>query len=582
MTTHLHAEAEAAPSLRSAAWLQDPGKAGFIARSHLRAMGVPDEAFDGRPVVGIANSFSELNPCNSHLRELAEHVKRGVIAAGGLPLEFPTISLGEPLMRPSTMLFRNLMAIDIEETLRANPVDAVVLLGGCDKTTPAQLMGAASVDLPTLVVSAGPMLPSSYKGVPIGSGTDVWRFTEEYRAGRLSRKDMGEIEGCMSRSAGTCMTMGTASTMACAAEAMGLALPGTAAIGATDARRARAAEASGRQAVVLAESGLTMSRVVTRDALENAVRVNAAIGGSTNFVLHMLAIAGRLGLGLTLDDVDTWGRDIPLLVDLKPSGQFLMDDFASAGGLPVVMRELLPFLHGDALTVSGRTVAENVAGSEGFGHPAVRTTEAPVQPAGTGTAVLRGNLAPGGAVLKVSAATPALLQHTGQAMVFDSLAEYQAAANDRAVPFTKDTVLILRNVGPRGYPGMPEVGNLPLPVRLLEEGVTDMVRITDARMSGTAYGTVILHVAPEGAVGGPLALVQDGDLVTVDLEGRGLHVDVDDDELARRREQWTSPVPEDERGWVGLYRKHVLQADRGVDLDFLVGSTGSAVPAIPF
>ncbi|GAA3129472.1 dihydroxy-acid dehydratase [Kribbella aluminosa] len=567
---------------RSAAWLQDQGKAGFIARSHLRALGLPDEVFDGRPVVGIANSFSELNPCNSQLRTLAEHVKRGVIAAGGLPLEFPTISLGEPLMRPTTMLFRNLMAMDVEETLRANPVDAVVLLGGCDKTIPAQLMGAASVDLPTLVVPAGPMMSSSYRGEPIGSGTDIWRFTEEFRVGRMTGGQLAEVEGCMSRSAGTCMTMGTASTMACAAEALGLALPGTAAIGAMDARRQVAAERSGRRVVELAREGLTMSRIVTRDSFENAVRVNAAIGGSTNFVLHLLAIAGRSGVELSLDDIDAWGSDVPLLVDLKPSGRFLMDDFAAAGGLPVVMREILPVLRADALTVTGHTVAENVAAVESFGHPAVRTIDDPVQAAGNATAVLRGNLAPDGAVIKVSAATPALLRHRGPALVFDSLEQYHVAAADPELEVGADTVLILRQAGPRGYPGMPEVGNLPIPVRLLEQGVTDMVRITDARMSGTAYGTIVLHVAPESAVGGPLAFVRDGDLVELDVVNRKLHLVVDDAEFDRRRQEQPVPRTATERGWVGLYRNHVLQADEGVDLDFLRGGSGHAVPAVPF
>jgi dihydroxy-acid dehydratase len=570
------------PVTRSQAWFADGGKNGFIARSHLKAMGLPDDSFDGRPVVGIANSWSELNPCNVHLRLLAETVKRGVIAAGGLPLEFPTISLGEPLMRPTTMLFRNQMAMDVEETLRANPIDAVVLLGGCDKTTPAQLMGAASVDLPAVVVSAGPMLSGKFRGDDIGSGTDVWKFSEQLRAGQMTQAEFDEVESCLSRSAGSCMTMGTASTMACMAEALGVALPGSAALPAVDARRGRMAEAAGRRAVELAREGVRLSDILTRDAFENAVKVNAAIGGSTNFVLHLLAIAGRIGVTLKLDDFDDLGRDVPLLVDLRPSGRFLMEEFAYAGGLPVVIKELLARLHGNCLTVTGHTVAENVDYARCFNYEVIKTLADPVQPAGVATAVLYGNLAPQGAVIKPSAAEPRLLVHRGRAAVFDSIEDYLAAAADPNLDVDPDTVLVVRNAGPKGYPGMPEVGNLPLPLKLAEQGVTDMVRISDARMSGTAYGTVVLHVAPEAAVGGPLALVRTGDWIELDVPSRSLHLDVPDDELNRRYAEWTSPDWSGDRGWVSLYRSHVLQADQGVDLDFLIGCSGADVPRAPF
>lgn len=572
----------AAVPLRSQAWLADSGKNGFIARSHLRATGLTDDAFDGRPVIGIANSWSDLNPCNGHLRQLADSVRHGVLEGGGLPMEFPTMSLGEPLMRPTSMLYRNLMSIDIEETLRANPIDAVVLLGGCDKTTPAQLMGAASVDLPTVVVTGGPMVSGSFRGCPIGSGTDLWRFNEEVRAGRMDSADVAEAEAGIHRSAGHCMTMGTASTMACLTEAMGMQLSGGAALQAVSGGRRRIAERSGRRAVEMARSGGPRpSDILTRRAFENAARVNAAIGGSTNAVLHLLALAGRVGVDMALDELDRLSRDVPMLVDLKPSGRHLMADFEEAGGMPALLRELLSLLDPDAITVDGRTLGELAHDARTHRPEVIRDLQRPVLPPDTGTAVLYGNLCPQGAVVKRSAAEPDLLTHRGPALVFDDIDTYVRAADDPTLDVDADSVLIVRNCGPRGYPGMPEIGNLPIPIRLLEAGVTDMVRICDARMSGTSYGTVILHVAPEAAVGGPLALVQNGDTVVLDVPSRRLEVDITDAELERRRARWTPP-PARRQGWAGLYADHVLQADQGADLDFLVGNRGHDVPRTSF
>jgi dihydroxy-acid dehydratase len=544
----------------------------------MRNQGFGDEVFDGRPVIGIANSWSELTPCNAHLRDVAEAVKRGVWQAGGFPLEFPTMSLGEPLMRPTTMLFRNLMAMEVEETIRANPLDGVVLLSGCDKTTPAQLMGAASVDLPTIMVTGGPMLSGKFRGRDIGSGTDVWRFTEEARAGRMSQADLFEAEVCMSRSRGHCMTMGTASTMACLAEALGMQLTGSAAIPAVDSRRYVVATAAGRRIVDMVEEDLWPSTVMTRPAFENAIRVNAALGGSTNAVVHLLALARRLDVPLTLDDFDALVRDVPVLVDLMPSGRFLMEDFFYAGGLPVVVRELGALLHGEALTVTGRTLAENVSDAECWNRDVIRTVAEPLQEAGSGTVVLRGSLCPRGAVLKVSAASPELLRHRGQALVFDTIEDYLAVCEKPDLPVDASTVLVVRGAGPRGYPGFPEVGNLPMPRVLLEAGVADLVRISDARMSGTGYGTCVLHVTPESALGGPLALARSGDWISLDVGERRLDLEVDEAELARRREAWAPPPPAASRGWVRLYIEHVLQADEGCDLDFLAGGTGHGVP----
>ncbi|MFD9890404.1 IlvD/Edd family dehydratase, partial [Amycolatopsis sp. NPDC059027] len=520
-------------SPRSAQWFAAEGRNGFIHRSWMRNQGFADDVFDGRPVIGIANSWSELTPCNAHLRELAEAVKRGVWEAGGLPLEFPTMSLGEPLMRPTTMLFRNLMAMEVEETIRANPLDGVVLLSGCDKTTPAQLMGAASVGLPAIMLTGGPMLNGKFHGADIGSGTDVWRFHEEARAGRMSGADLAEAESCMSRSRGHCMTMGTASTMACLAEALGMQLTGAAAIPAVDSRRFALAQATGRRAVGLVAEDLRPATILTRAAFENAIRVNAALGGSTNAVVHLLALARRLGVELTLDDFDALARDVPVLVDLMPSGRFLMEDFAYAGGLPAVLDRLRDVLHTDAQTVTGRSLGENVEGARCWNDEVIRTREQPFRPAGSGTVVLRGSLCPRGAVLKISAASPRLLRHRGQALVFDRIEDYVAVCEDPGLPAGESTVLVVRNAGPRGYPGFPEVGNMPMPRVLLEAGIDDMVRISDARMSGTGYGTCVLHTAPEAAIGGPLALVRTGDWISLDAEARRLDLEVGDEELAR-------------------------------------------------
>ncbi|MEW2167336.1 IlvD/Edd family dehydratase [Streptomyces sp. NPDC007084] len=568
--------------LRSATWWDDPGKSGFIARHHMRQLGLTREQLSGKPVVGICNSWSELTPCNAHLRVLAESVRRGITAAGGLALEFPTMSIGEPLMRPTSMLFRNLMSMDVEETIRANPLDAVVLLGGCDKTLPAQLMGAVSVDVPVIALSGGPMLTGRFRGRAVGSGTDIWRMSEELRAGHITQEDFEEFEGCLARSAGHCMTMGTASTMACVTEALGLSLPGAAALPAADARRAQLAEQSGARAVELAREQVRPSAILTRAAFTNAIVVNAAIGGSTNAVLHLLAIAGRAGVPVTLDDFDTLARNTPLLADLMPSGSFLMEDFAYAGGLPALMAELGDLLDRQATTVTGRTLGENLAGAQVWNHEVIRKLTDPVQAPGSGTAVLRGNLAPAGAVIKQSAASPELLAHRGPALVFDSIEDYLRAADDPDLPVDGDTVLVVRNLGPRGYPGMPELGNLPMPAKLLAEGITDMVRISDARMSGTAYGTVVLHVAPEAAAGGPLALVRTGDPIELDVPARTLTLHVDEDELARRAADWVAPVRPADRGWARLYVDHVEQADRGCDLDFLAGGSGDRPAKAPF
>ena len=563
--------------LRSSGWFGGHDMHGFIHRSWMKNQGFAAENFEGRPVIGIANSASEVTPCNAHLGRVAEAVKRGVWKAGGFPLEFPTMSLGETVMRPTTMLFRNLMSMDVEESLRANPFDAVVLLCGCDKTTPAHIMGASSVDLPTIVVTGGPMLNGKFQGKDIGSGTDVWRFTDELRAGRMSIDDYMEAESCLSRSAGHCMTMGTASTMASMAEALGLQPPGGAAIPAVDSRRYALAEYAGGRAVEMVAEDLTISKILTRDAFENAIKVNAAIGGSTNAIVHLLAIAGRLGVQLRLDDFDELIRDIPFLVNLQPSGKYLMEDFYYAGGLPVVMKELGSVLHEDALTITGNRIGENVRNARNYNEDVIKTRAAPISNE-SGTAILRGNLCPDGAVLKQSAATPELMQHRGRAVVFEDIDDLNARLDLPETDIDETCVMVLKNAGPRGYPGMPELGNLPLPKRVLEKGIEDMVRISDARMSGTCFGTIVLHVAPESAIGGPLGLVKDGDMIELDVENRRLHLDVSDEELAARRAAWTAPAALADRGYTKLYVDHVLQADEGVDFDFLRGSSGSGVP----
>ncbi len=562
--------------LRSTRWFGPKDKVGFIHRSWMKNQGHPDHVFDGRPVIGICNTWSDLTPCNAHFRIIAERVRRGVYEAGGFPVEFPVMSLGEPLMRPTTMLFRNLVSMDVEETIRANPLDGVILLVGCDKTTPALLMGAASCDLPTLAISGGPMLNGRFRGRNIGSGTDVYKFSDEVRAGTMSEEDFLEAESCMNRSTGHCMTMGTASTMASVVEALGLGMPGNAAIPAADARRMKLAHEAGRRVVEMVREDLRMSHIVTRKALENAIRVVGAIGGSTNSVVHLLAIAGRLGVDLSLQDWDRLGCDIPCIVNLMPSGQYLMEDFYYAGGLPAVIRELGGVIHRDALTVNGKTIGENTADAPCHDRDVIRTLSAPLTPTG-GLAVLKGNLCPDGAIIKPSAASPELMRHRGRAVVFENIEDLHDRIDDPDMDVEASSVLVLKNCGPKGYPGMAEVGNMPLPSKLLQQGVTDMVRISDARMSGTAFGTVVLHTAPEAAAGGTLALVQDGDFIELDVGERRLELDVPEDELTRRRTRWSPPEPATDRGYCRLYVDHVLQADRGVDFDFLVGGSGAPV-----
>jgi dihydroxy-acid dehydratase len=566
---------------RSQEWFAADGRSGMVYRSWLRNQGYGPEVFDGRPVIGIASTWSELAPCNAHLDRVAEAVKRGVWQAGGFPLVFPVVATGETLMRPTAMLYRNLLALVAEELMRANPLDGVVLLSGCDKTTPGILMAAASVDLPAIMVTGGPMLNGKFRGQEVGSGTHVWKFEAEVKAGRMSVADCEVAEGCMARSDGHCMTMGTASTMACMAEALGMQLPGSATWPAVDSRRYETAQAAGQRIVALVEDDVRPSAILTRAAFENAIRANAAIGGSTNAVIHLIALAGRVGVELTVDDFDVLARPVPTLVDLMPSGRFLMEDFCYAGGLPVVLRRLAEahLLNADQLTVNGKTIGDNAASAECWNDEVIRPFDTPLLPAGTGTAVLKGNLCPSGAVIKQSAASGHLLIHEGRAVVFDSPEEYHAVCDDDDLDVTADDVIVIRGAGPKGYPGMPEVANVPIPTRLLREGVTDMVRISDGRMSGTGYGTVVLHVSPEAAVGGPLALVRTGDRIRLDVPARSLTVQVSDDELTLRAEAWSPALrPEDRSGYQWLHREHVLQADAGADLDFLRGSRGAGVP----
>jgi len=564
------------PQLRSRNWFGLDDRDALVHRSWMKNQGIPHDQFDGRPVIGICNTWSQATPCNAHFRELAQHVRDGVLDAGGFPIEFPVMSLGETLMRPTTMLFRNQAAMDVEESIRANPFDGVVLLMGCDKTTPSLLMGAASVDLPTIGVSGGPMLNGKFRGEDIGSGTHVWKFTEMLKTGQMKPSDMVEVESCMSRSAGHCMTMGTASTMASMVEALGMGLPTNAAIPAVDSRRRVLARMAGRRIVEMVNEDLRMSKILTRKAFENAIMVNGAIGGSTNAVVHLLAIAGRIGVDLTLDDWDRLGRDMPCLVDLMPSGRYLMEDFYYAGGLPVVMREIGKFLHKKALTVNGRTIWDNVKDAVNYNTDVITPLAKPFKAQG-GIAVLRGNLAPSGCVIKPSAATPKLMQHKGRAVVFEDVDDLHARIDDPKLDVTPDSVLVLKNCGPKGYPGFPEVGNFALPAKILKQGVTDMLRISDARMSGTAYGTVVLHTAPEAAAGGPLALVRNGDLIEVDVAARKIQLHVSDAELKARKAKWKPLPPHATRGWVKLYCDTVLQADRGVDCDFMVGASGAKV-----
>ncbi len=565
--------------LRSRAWFARQDQNGFYYRSWLKNSGIPQDQFDGRPVIGICNTWSELTPCNTHFKTLADHVRWGILEAGGFPLEFPVTSLGETMLRPTAMLYRNLASMDVEESIRANPLDGVVLLMGCDKTTPALLMGAASVDVPSIGISAGPMLRGVYQGKYIGSGTNTISMSEQLRSGEITLSQYHEAEAGMHRSHGTGMTMGTASTMACLVEALGISLPGNAAIPAVDARRNLLARESGRRIVDLVKQDVVMSRIITRQALENAVRVNAGIGGSTNAVIHLIALARRMGLPFTLDDWNDLGRNVPCLLNIMPSGKFLMEDFFEAGGLPAIIRELgeHDLLHREALTVNGRSLWDNNRDAPCWNREVIHPFGAPFKADG-GIVVLKGNLAPDGALLKPSAATPALLQHTGRAVVFESIEDLRTRINDEALDVDETCVMVLKNCGPKGYPGMAEVGNLPLPPNLLKRGITDMVRISDARMSGTAYGTVVLHCAPEAAVGGPLALVQSGDLIALDVRQRSLSLLVSEDELERRRAAFIPAVPAATRGYVKLYVDHVLQANEGADLDFLVGGSGSGVP----
>lgn len=568
--------------LRSAQWFGSTDKNGFMYRSWMKNQGIPDHEFQGKPIIGICNTWSELTPCNAHFRKIAEHVKKGVLEAGGFPVEFPVFSSGESNLRPTAMLTRNLASMDVEESIRGNPVDAVVLLVGCDKTTPALLMGAASCDLPTIVVTGGPMLNGKHNGRDIGAGTIVWQMHEAYKGGLISLDEFLSAEAGMSRSAGSCNTMGTASTMACMAEALGTSLPHNAAIPAVDSRRYVLAHLSGMRIVDMVREDLRLSRILTKAAFENAIRVNAAIGGSTNAVIHLKAIAGRIGVDLELDDWTRVGRGMPTIVDLQPSGRFLMEEFYYAGGLPAVIRRLgehalLP--HPEALTVNGKTLWGNCAEAPIYGSDEViRTLDNPIRADG-GICVLRGNLAPSGAVLKPSAATPELMKHRGRAVVFEDFDDYKARIADPELDVDESCVLVMKNCGPKGYPGMAEVGNMGLPPKLLAKGVTDMVRISDARMSGTAYGTVVLHVAPEAAAGGPLAVVRNGDFIELDCETGRLHLDVSEAELQDRLAAWAPPAGLLwDSGYQRLFVEHVLQADEGCDFDFLVGCRGAEVP----
>ncbi len=557
-------------ALRSAEWFDRDDLDGFLHRSWLKAEGVTDEAFRGKPIIGICNSWSELVNCNVHLRALAEAVKRGVLQAGGFPLEFPVMSLGEALMKPTTMLYRNLMSMDVEESIRSNPLDGVVLLTGCDKTNPASIMGAASANVPAIVVTGGPMLNGHWRGRELGSCSDCWFFHEELRANRLSGDEWSEIEGAMSRSHGHCMTMGTASTMACMTEALGLTLPGGAAIPAVDARRYGLAEEAGRRIVDLVAKDMKPGDLLTQDAFDNAIRVLHAVSGSTNAVLHLIAYAGRVGIDLPLRRFDELSASTPWLVNLKPAGERLMEDFYYAGGLPAVMAQIADLLHLDALTVSGRTVGENIDGAEILDPTVIASAAEPLQGHGS-LVVLTGSLCPDGAVMKISAAEAKLLQHEGRAVVFEDVHDLAARVDDPDLDIDPDSVMVLRNAGPVAVPGMPEWGHLPIPAKLLKAGVTDLVRISDARMSGTSYGAVVLHVTPEAAVGGPLALVENGDRIMLDVAGRSLDLLVDDTELTRRRSAWMRPTPKDDRGYRRLFEDHVLQANEGCDFDFLRG-----------
>ncbi|MCO5286467.1 MAG: dihydroxy-acid dehydratase [Chitinophagaceae bacterium] len=561
--------------LRSADWFGRKGKDGFIYRAWMKNQGNPDYEFNGKPVIGICNTWSELTPCNGHLREIAERVKWGVLEAGGFPVEFPVMSLGETLMKPTAMLYRNLASMDTEESIRANPLDGVVLLCGCDKTTPSLVMGACSVNLPTLVISGGAMLTGRYRGKSIAT-SDAWNYFDDWKEGRITEQELRNIEGSMCRSCGHCASMGTASSMASMVESLGLSLPGNAAIPAADARRKTFAQLSGKRIVEMVREDLKLSDVLTREAFENAIMVNAAIGGSTNFVVHLLAIAGRVGVPLALEDFDRLSAQIPLIVNLEPSGKYFMEDLFYAGGLPAVMKELDKFLHQGAITVNGKTVKENYTSAENFDKDVIATVSNPFNE-DSGLAVLHGNICPGGAIIKPSAASPKLMSHTGKAVVFENIEDYKARIDDVSLEVDETSILVLKNVGPKGYPGMPEVGNMSLPKKLMDKGVKDMVRISDGRMSGTAFGTVVLHVSPEAAVGGNFAVIRNGDTITLDVPNRTLMLNVNDEELEARKKNYIPTLPDIPRGYTNLYINHVLQANEGADLDFLRGCSGSEI-----
>jgi len=561
--------------LRSQNWFGKEGKDGFIYRAWMKNQGLPDFEFRDRPVIGICNTWSELTPCNAHFRELAESVRRGILQAGGFPVEFPVMSLGETLIKPTAMLYRNLASMDVEESIRANPLDGVVLLCGCDKTTPSLVMGACSVNIPTIVVSGGPMLTGKFKGKDIGT-SDVWRFTEDLKTGKISNEEVRLAEASMCRSRGHCAVMGTASTMACMVESLGLSLPENASIPAADSRRKVLAQLSGLRIVEMVKENLKLSDILTREAFENAIMVNAAIGGSTNFVIHLLAIAGRIGVPLQLDDFDTLSSNIPLVANLQPSGKYFMEDLYYAGGLPAVMKELDKFLHQNLITANGKKVKENYDSFECYDREIISTTETAFNPV-SGIVVVKGNICEDGAVLKPSAASPHLMKHKGKAVVFENIEDYKHRIDNPALDVDENSVLVLKNVGPKGYPGMPEVGNMALPIKLLEKGITDMVRISDGRMSGTGFGTVVLHVCPEAAAGGNFALIQNGDIVNLDVENRSLNIDITTEELQKRRAAWQAPEPLTDRGYVSLYINNVEQANLGADLGFLKGGSGSEV-----
>jgi len=562
--------------LRSQEWFGGNDKMGFVHRSWLRNQGYPDDYFEGKPVIGICNTWSELTPCNGHLRDVAEIVKRGILEAGGFPLEFPVMSLGETIMRPTTMLFRNLASMDVEESIRANPLDGIVLLTGCDKTTPSTIMGACSVDLPTIVVPGGPMLNGRFRGGTIGSGSFNWMIKEKQKNEEFDAEDMREAEICAARSIGHCNTMGTASTMATMSEALGLTLPGFSSIPAADSRKKVMQQLSGRRIVEMVKEDLTMSKILTRKAFENAIVTNAAVGGSTNLIIHLIAIARRIGVDLKLEDFDSVGSHIPLLVNLMPSGKFLMEDFFYAGGLPVVMKELGDLLHQDIITANGKTFRENYVKAKCYDDEVIAKIDTPLQK-NAGIAVLKGNLCENGSVIKPSAATPKLMKHTGRAVVFESMEDYHERIDNPDLDIDENCVIVLKGVGPKGYPGMPEVGNVDLPEKLIKKGVKDIIRISDGRMSGTAYGTVVLHVSPESTIGGTLAIVQNGDTITLDVEKRLLQLNISDEEIAKRKSTWKAPEPMATRGYVRLYLDHVEGAELGADLDVLVGGSGSKV-----